>query len=69
MDIINKTITITSSPELIEMRLLGAVGKRAKVLEDLTQVDRKSKGFLVRFAEPYLKYRVWYIPKESIKYE
>lgn len=46
------------------MRLSGLAGRKAVIVEDLTQ-DRNDKGYMVQLYHPYMDETLWYIPEES----
>lgn len=59
-------ITIIPSPELTELRLDALLGETGYVLEDLTDHNRKAKGYMVFFPAPYKEEYLWFIPQESV---
>lgn len=58
-------ITVIPSPELTEIRLDGLLGETGIVLEDLTDVTRRCKGYMDLFPELYNNEFVWFIPQIS----
>lgn len=65
----NKRITISQSPGLARMRLSELAGRSAVIVEDLTDKDRRDKGYMVQLDRPFLGESLWYIPVESVNYE
>lgn len=59
-------IEIKSSDSLSLMRLNGLIGREATITQDLTNIDRLNKGYMVELTEPYLDETEWFIPQESI---
>lgn len=58
-------ITIIPSQQLTEFRLDSLLGETGYVLEDLTGMPRKAKGYMVFFPVPYQEEYLWFIPQES----
>lgn len=58
-------ITVIPSPELTEIHLDGLLGEAGIVLEDLTDVTRRCKGYMVLFPDMYRDEFVWFIPQIS----
>ena len=58
-------ITVIPSPELTELRLDGLLGESGIVLEELTEPERKSKGYMVLYSDTYKEEYLWFIPQES----
>lgn len=58
-------ITVIPSEELTEMKLDGLLGETGIVLEELTEPERKCKGYMVLFPETYKEEYLWFIPQES----
>lgn len=58
-------ITVIPSSELTELRLDGLLGETGIVLEDLTERERKCKGYMVLFPDTFKNEFVWFIPKVS----
>lgn len=59
-------ITITHTPELEEMRLSELIGERGDIIEDLTHLGRKYKGYMILLDTPYLCQYIWFIPQNSV---
>lgn len=59
-------IEIKPSDSLSLMRLNGLVGREATITQDLTNIERLNKGYMVELTEPYLYEIEWFIPQESI---
>lgn len=62
----NIFIQVVASPELSRMKLDALIGLRALVVEDLSQPERKAKGFMVLLEEAYQGEFLWFIPQTSI---
>lgn len=58
-------ITVIPSPELTELKLNALLGETGVVLEDLTEGERKSKGYMVLFSDTYKGEYLWFIPLNS----
>lgn len=52
---------------LKDIRLPELEGRTGIITEDLTDAERKAKGYMVRLNEPHLGEHIWFIPEESIK--
>lgn len=59
-------ITVVPSEELTRLRLDGLLGETGVVLEDLTNDERKCKGYMVLFPDMYKDEFVWFIPQKSV---
>lgn len=59
-------IEIKPSDSLSLMRLNGLVGREATITQDLTNIERLNKGYMVELTEPYQDETEWFIPQESI---
>jgi len=66
---IDTPICIVDSEELSEMRLSELVGRTGVTLNDLTQPERKFKGYMVLLDKPFMKAWIWFIPENSVCYE
>ena len=54
----------------MEIKLSGLVNKTGIVIEDLSDKDRKSKGYMVQLHSSFLEEYLWFIPIQSvIEYE
>lgn len=60
-------VLIIPSVRLKEMRLSGLSGSIGTVTEDLNCKERKNKGYMVHFNEPFLGEYLWFVPFESVK--
>lgn len=60
-----RQITVIPSGELTELRLDGLFGESGIVLEELTEPERKSKGYMVLFPDTYNNEYLWFIPQNS----
>lgn len=59
-------IEIKPSDSLSLMRLNALIGREATITQDLTDIERLNKGYMVELTEPYLDEIDWFIPQESI---
>lgn len=59
-------ITVIPSEELTELKLDALLGETGIVLEELTEPERKSQGYMVLFPDTYKEEYVWFIPKNSV---
>lgn len=62
----NIFIQVVASPELSQMKLEALIGLRGLVVEDLSQPERRVKGFMVLLEEAYQSDFLWFIPQMSI---
>lgn len=62
----NIFIRVVASPELSRMRLGELAGLRGVVVEDLSQEERRAKGFMVLLEEAYQGEFLWFIPQISV---
>lgn len=62
----NIFIQVVASPELSQMRLEALVGLHGLVVEDLSQPERRVKGFMVLLEEAYQGEFLWFIPQMSV---
>lgn len=65
----NIFIQVVASPELSRMKLEALAGLRGLVVEDLSQPERRAKGFMVLLEEAYLGEFLWFIPQLSVSDE
>lgn len=63
----NGEIVIIHSASLKEIRLYELAGRKGIITENLTYVERKIKGYMVRLNEPHLGEHIWFVPEESIR--
>jgi len=62
-------VIIIASQKLSEMKLDGLIGNTGIIVENLNYYERKNKGYMVHFNEPYLDEYLWFIPLDSIQYD
>lgn len=65
----NIYVRVIDSPELRRMGLEELAGARALVVEELTQPERRMKGFMVLLEKAYQNEFLWFIPQMSVAYE
>lgn len=65
----NIFIRVIASPELSRMKLDALIGLRGLVVEDLSQPERRVKGFIVFLEEAFQGEFLWFIPQTSIANE
>jgi len=54
----------------MEIKLSGLINTTGTVIEDLSDKDRKNKGYMVQLHSPFLEEYLWFIPVQSvIEYE
>lgn len=63
---VNDIVEIKLSDSLSLMRLNALAGREATITQDLTNIRRLNKGYMVELTEPYLDETEWFIPQESI---
>lgn len=63
---VNDIVKIKPSDSLSIMRLNALAGREATITQDLTNIGRLNKGYMVELTEPYLDETEWFIPQESI---
>lgn len=65
----NIFIRVVASPELSRMKLDALTGLRGLVVEDLSQPERRARGFIVFLEEAFQGEFLWFIPQTSISDE
>lgn len=61
----NSKIKIVPSPQLSQMMLDELAGRTGIVTEDLTDPERRNKGYMVQLDEFFQQEYQWFIPQES----
>ena len=64
---VNSIIKVKKSVSLSELKLDVLAGQKGSVVQDLSNKERKNKGYMVKFDTPYLNELIWFIPLESVK--
>lgn len=59
-------IKIVFSPQLVELKLAALINLTGTVIEDLSDCERKNKGFMVQLSSAYLNEYLWFIPFQSV---
>ncbi|MGL5691103.1 MAG: hypothetical protein ACRDD8_09805 [Bacteroidales bacterium] len=66
---VNAKIKIVRSTELLDCKLLDLVGRTGVITEQLTSVNRKNKGYIVKLLGGKYKGELeWFIPKSAVKF-